>query len=76
MGVNDDRALDVLSRIEEIRIARLRPGDVVLARFSVPLEPEETEHFAEVLGRWFPDNNVVILEGVDIEVVRPGGGQT
>lgn len=75
-AVTDDRARDLLERIEEIRVVRLRPGDVVVARSAVALDQEDSREIAEALKSLFPDNKCILLAGgIDIEVVRPEGSE-
>jgi hypothetical protein len=66
-----DRAIDILERIREIRIARLRPGDVVLVRTPAGMVDVDLEGMLATVQHWFPHNDVRICAGIDIEVVRP-----
>jgi hypothetical protein len=69
--VTEDTLADLLKRIEEIRIARLRPGDVIVVKTPAHVEQDDLiDMYAEVM-RWFPGHDVRFTVGVDIEVVRP-----
>jgi hypothetical protein len=64
-------AINALRGIEEIKIARLRPGDVIIVKTATNLEPEENAVIRREVERLFPGHEVVITIGLDIEVVRP-----
>lgn len=74
-GVADVRALDVLAKIDEIRIARLRPGDVVLVKTPADMLEDDLAQMLATVQHWFPHNDVRVLAGIDIEVVRPEGSE-
>jgi hypothetical protein len=68
----DEQVAPYLSdHVEEVRIARLQPGDVVLVKVFAEADSETIEYIHVMLEGTFPDNKIIILEGVDIEVVRP-----
>jgi biotin synthase-like enzyme len=69
--MSDDRALDVLGRIEEIRIARLRPGDIVLVKTPPDMKDYELVGMLATIQHWFPHHDVRICAGIDVEVIRP-----
>jgi hypothetical protein len=71
-----DRARDLLERIDEIRIARLRPGDIVLVRTPAGMVDVDLEGMLATIQHWFPHNDVRICAGIDIEIVRPENGET
>jgi hypothetical protein len=69
----DNRWTDLFERIEEIKVARLRPGDVIVAKTATDLEPEENAVIRRKVERLFPGHEVVITTGLDLEIVRPRG---
>jgi len=71
-----DRALEILEKIEEVRIARLRSGDVVLVKVPPDLEDVDLVAMLATVQHWFPHNDVRILAGIDVEIVRPENGET
>jgi hypothetical protein len=61
-----------LSVFESVKVASLRPGDVVLFRCRRLLSAIERERATDVLNSIFPDNEVLILDdGQDVAVLRP-----
>lgn len=71
-----DRAIEILERIEEIRITRLRSGDVVLIKVPPDLEDVDLVAMLSTVQHWFPHNDVRILAGIDVEIVRPEERET
>jgi hypothetical protein len=59
------------SGIEEIRIALLRPGDVVLVMTPEGTLDTDLSGVLSTVQSWFPDNDVRVCAGISIEVVRP-----
>ena len=67
----EDTLANLLERIEEIKVARLRPGDVIVVKIPAHVEQDDLiDMYAEV-KRWFPGHDVRFTVDVDIEVVRP-----
>jgi hypothetical protein len=56
--------------LEEARIVRLQPGDVVTLRLHYQVDVIERERVLTRLEALFPDNKVGLLEQADLVVVR------
>lgn len=63
--------IDLATLLDEIKVARLRPGDVILVKTPAVMLDYEVERILSTVQHWFPHNDVRILAGIDIEVVRP-----
>ncbi|MCU1687850.1 MAG: hypothetical protein JWQ81_8589 [Amycolatopsis sp.] len=56
--------------LEEARIVRLQPGDVVTVTLRYVSDEKERHEAFSYLKRVFPDNEVVILDQAELVVVR------
>lgn len=60
--------------IEEVRVARLEPGDVVVLMAPERLNMEQADTLRERTAELFTGHRVAVLEGgVTLEVLREGG---
>lgn len=59
--------------IEEVRVVRLEPGDIICLMTPKMLTMEEADHLHNQAQAFFDDHRVVVLEdGLSLEVVRKG----
>lgn len=63
--------VDLPANVREVRLLRLLPGDIIVAKVDENIRPQEAERARERLMRAFPDHEVLVLAGADLEVVRP-----
>lgn len=56
--------------LEEARIVRLQPGDVVTVTLHYDTTEQERDVALSQLTALFPDNKVAVLEGAELAVVR------
>lgn len=64
-----------LSVFDSVKVASLRPGDVVLFRCQNRLSAAARAQIVDLLNEVFPDHESVILEGgQDVAVLRPEPG--
>lgn len=62
--------------IEEVRIARVEPGDVIVLRTSQVLDVHDANMIRERCSAFFEGHEVVILQDdLSLEIVRKGGEQ-
>ena len=54
-----------------VRILRLEPDDVLVARAASPLTEAAAEHIRRQLESKFPGHQVAVLEGISLDVARP-----
>lgn len=60
--------------IEEVRVVRLEPGDIICLSASKRLTMEEVDTIRNQAQAFFDSHRVVVLEnGLSLEVVRKGG---
>jgi hypothetical protein len=64
-----------LSVFDSVKVANLRPGDVVLLRCDAKLNDKQRAVVIDMLNEVFPNHESVILDGgQDIAVLRPEPG--
>jgi hypothetical protein len=56
--------------LEEARIVRLQPGDVVTVTLHYDTDEKERAIVLSQLKELFPDNRVAVFEGAELAVVR------
>jgi hypothetical protein len=60
--------------IEEVRVARLEPGDVVVLMAPERLNMEQADTLRERAAELFAGHRIAVLEGgMTLEVLREGG---
>lgn len=60
--------------VEEVRVVRLQPGDVIVLVTSKRLSLDAAEHMREHAQAFFDGHQVVVLEdGLTLEVLREDG---
>ena len=59
-----------LPAVDEVRILRLRAGDTVVAYVENNLDDDKFAILTARLRDVFPDNKVLVMEGVRLEVLR------
>lgn len=60
--------------VEETRITRLQPGDIVVVKVSRLISDAEHDYFLDHVKPLFPDNQVLVLDGgADLAITRPEG---
>lgn len=57
--------------IEEVRVMRLQPGDIVVARVGEGYNPAGVEAARYRLTQIFPGHQVLVVSGAELSVVRP-----
>ena len=62
--------MSVLEHLEHVRLMRIEPGDVVIARVDEHSPREAIHPIKEDLQKVFPDNQVVVCRGVDLSIAR------
>lgn len=62
---------DLPIEVEEVRVLRLQPGDVLVAKVSDRITPETVEAVKWNLESAFPGYRVIVVSGIDLEVARP-----
>jgi hypothetical protein len=58
--------------LEAMSVLTVQPGDIIVVRSSRLLSPEGAGRLTSRLREVFPDNQVMVLDGLDIGVVRNG----
>lgn len=61
----------VAPEIEEVRVLRLQPGDVIIARVANDTTAETAMGVRQNLEGAFPGYRVIVTAGIGIEVARP-----
>jgi hypothetical protein len=65
---------DGAPEVPEVRLLRVRPGDVVVIRLQGLVDLDVMDAMAKSMKALFPGNEVVVLEdGAEIEVLRKDG---
>jgi hypothetical protein len=69
----DEQVAAYLSgHVEEIKVARLQPGDVIVVKTN-GASGEDIEYINQSFEYLFPDHRAIVLDGdISMEVVRPG----
>lgn len=62
---------DLPVELEEVRVLRLQPGDVIVVRIERPVTQVAADTLREKLEEAFPGHKGVILDGASMEVIRP-----
>lgn len=69
--------VDVAEELEEVRVLRLQPGDVVVCTLRRDASHAEFEEIHARLKERFPDNAVTIVgQDAELSVVRPATERT
>lgn len=58
--------------LEGVRILRLEPGDVLVLRAERRVSVAEANQLRERMESVFPGHKSLVLDGVTLEVARPG----
>lgn len=66
------------AELAEIKVLRLQPGDVIIARFDVDVSEDSAIEVKQKLEEEFPGHEVLVCCGFELEVARKsdqeGGG--
>lgn len=60
--------------LSEIRVINLKPGDIIVGRFAEMVTKDQVEAARERLTELFPGHQILLVSGVEIEIVRPAEG--
>lgn len=60
--------------LSEIRVINLKPGDIIVGRFAETVTKDQVEAARERLIELFPRHQILLVSGVEIEIVRPAEG--
>ncbi len=63
----------IIEKLQEqptIQVAHLEDGDVIVAKFDRPVPTVESDRYRQRLEAMWPDNYIIITEGIDLMVVR------
>lgn len=63
--------LNFLDRVEEVKVVRLQPGDIIVCKTDDRVTTEGAARVQSALKRVFPDHEVLITSSCSIEVARP-----
>ena len=67
-----DNFNEFVSKISDIKIANIQPGDTIIFKVKCNLSPSNKDLVCKNLKSLFPNNEVIIIgENTDIEIVRP-----
>lgn len=58
-------------QLPEVRVLRLQPGDIIVAKLHDEATLAHAEEIRGQLQEKFPDYEVLMLAGLDLEVARP-----
>lgn len=62
--------IDLPPEIEEVRVLRLQPGDILVARVAEEATPDAIEGIRKRLEAMFPDHKTLVCLGITLEVAR------
>lgn len=57
----------------DVKVLRLGPGDIVVLRPREPISGAQAERLVDHWDSRFPDVPCIVLDGLDIAVVKPEG---
>jgi hypothetical protein len=57
--------------LPEVKVLRLQPGDVLVAKVDPDTRPEALEQLRKRLELEFPGQKILVCSGVELEVARP-----
>ncbi|WP_106193905.1 hypothetical protein [Umezawaea tangerina] len=57
--------------LPEVRVVRVRPGDVLVLAYADPITPDDARRASELLKAEFPGHRAVITSRAELLVVRP-----
>lgn len=63
---------DLPAELEEVRILRLEPGDVLVLEAKQRVSQAEAEKLRERIESVFPGHKALIIDGATLVVARPG----
>jgi len=74
--MDENVSVEALESIfESVKVARLRPGDILIYRSLQRLNDRQRTHMSALLDKLFPGFDSILLEdGEDIAVLRPEPG--
>lgn len=69
--MSDAEAVAAAEAIQEVRVMRLQPGDIIVAKVFEYASYDSVQTVKKHLETFFEGHRVLVLSGIDLNIARP-----